>query len=502
MAPQAPPRSVGTRRLGRVRTLVADESGISLVLALMVVAVLSITTAALSGLVISNESAFSRDRQTERAFNVSEAGLNYGISQLTNFDPSGSKAINSTLGPVSYSIDSAGGTNNGTWTATKTAAGKWTITATGTSPNGRVNRRLQVQALGNTTTTNTPPSPAWGYGFFVASPTGCTNMVGTAQVTLPVWIQADLCLNGTQNIAEPNPSGPKKVTLYVGGKLTLTGNAAVGTSTRPIISATVVGGCVNKGAQICSNSSKSKVYADAYPTTPSTLTKPPVYPDAEYAAGDWNQPVCSTGSFTFDNNGTRNTSLGNVDILTGSSYNCTVYTDSSKTQIEGSLAWNAATKVLTINGTVYIDGNLVMAGGDQASYAGFGTIYVNGTVTTNGNSALCGPGATLAGSSCSGLWDANLGQLFIVAVNAGNVSPAWQMNGNAEFNVGAYVVGQFSESGTAKVTGPVITDTAVVAGTPDQTDVSNPPTGTPGAGNTTSTTTWSAIKGTWRQLGG
>jgi hypothetical protein len=122
-------------------------------------------------------------------------------------------------------------------------------------------------------------------------------------------------------------------------------------------------------------------------------------------------------------------------------------------------------------------------------------------VRTNGNSAFCGPPATISGSSCAGTWDGNVGALSIIAVNAGNDAYAWDMAGNAEFNLLVYVVGTFKENGTARVTGPVITDHATVAGTADQTDILNPPPGSPGAGGTSTSGSWgSVIPGTWRQV--
>jgi hypothetical protein len=74
------------------------------------------------------------------------------------------------------------------------------------------------------------------------------------------------------------------------------------------------------------------------------------------------------------------------------------------------------------------------------------------------------------------------------------------MSGNAEYNVLAYVVGHFEETGTARVTGPVVTDTAIVAGTPDHTADSDPPPDMPGASTTTTAATWGAVPGSWRQL--
>ncbi len=247
------------------------------------------------------------------------------------------------------------------------------------------------------------------------------------------------------------------------------------------------------------------MYADTYSNVPLTISKP--YADAvgTYAKGDWKNPVCSTGSFTFDNDTTRNTSVGDFTMMTGSSYNCTVYKAGlphvSGNEL-GTLAWNAATKQLTISGVIYVDGNLKFNGGDNGTYSGFGALWVNGTVSTNGNSALCGPPSTLGASqgTCSGTWDGSVAAMTITAVNANNSSPGWQMNGTAEIDAAAYVNGLFAESGTAFVTGPVITDSASLTGTPKHTDVTNPPPNTPGGPETSVVATWGhVIKGTWRQ---
>ncbi|MGL6279848.1 MAG: pilus assembly PilX family protein [Gaiella sp.] len=484
--------------LHRVSTRLGREDGVALVMAVIVVAALTISTAAIVQLTTSNQRAFTRDRLETRAFNTAEEGLNTGIAFLRGFD-SGAVPQNTTQGSSAYPIACCDGL--GGWWAVKSSATQWTIFAIGRAPNGDVLRTLSMRAQADTVTTTTQPSLAWANGFFVGDATGCTNMVGTASIRVPVWIAGDLCLNGTQQIEEPSSSEPAVVSVHVGGKLYVTGSARVGSSTRRIATANIVGGCLRGGTgYACSNATQSRVWAttpNGYSAVQSTLTKPPVYPDTEYASGSWSTPVCSTGSFTFDNDTTRNTSVGAVDLFPSTAYDCRVYNGSG---VEvGRLAWNGS-NALTIDGKVFIDGNLALNGGDQAGYTGFGAIFVNGTVATSGNSSLCGPGATVNGSTCNGLWDANLGALGIVALNASNLSPAWNMSGNAEYNVLAYVVGLFSETGTSKVTGPVVTDRAIVAGTPDHTSDSDPPPEMPGASTTTSAATWSAVPGSWQQL--
>jgi hypothetical protein len=480
----------------RLRQRLAREDGVALVLALLIVAALTISTAAIVTLTSSNQRAFARDKLEERAFNTAEEAFNVAISTLRSYD-NGTVAAGSTYGSSASPVaccNSLGG-----WWAVKASASEWEIFSTGLSPNGDVLRKLSVRTTVDTTTVTTTPSLAWGFGFFVANPPSCTSITGTAAITVSTFINGDLCMSGTNLIEEPNSSGQQYVELYVKGKLYVNGTAQVGTSTRPILLANIVGGCVRTNQnRICSQSAQSKVYASSYGSTQSTLTKPTVDPPGTYASGVWSSPVCSVGSFTFDDNTTRDTSVGDVDLFPASSYDCTV-NDSGGGYV-GRLTWDASTSVLTIDGVIYIDGNMALNGGDQAQYTGSGTIFVNGTVTTNGNSALCGPGATLASSSCTGAWDPDIGALSIVAVNASGVTPAWQMNGNAEYNILAYVVGHFSQTGTAFVTGPVITDSASIGGTSEHTDVENPPVGTPGSSTTTTTSDWRVVPGSWEQL--
>jgi hypothetical protein len=109
-------------------------------------------------------------------------------------------------------------------------------------------------------------------------------------------------------------------------------------------------------------------------------------------AWHWNAPTCSVGSFTFDNDTTRNAGLGTVDLLQGNTrptFDCTVMNPSGTSTV-GRLAWNASTHLLTISGTIFIDGGLNFSGQSQANYTGFGTIYANGSVGTAGQSAICG----------------------------------------------------------------------------------------------------------------
>ena len=69
--------------LGRVlRRTWTEHDGIALALSLLVMGVLTIATAAVITASTSNERAFGRDRQTSRALNIAEAGLNAAVAAL------------------------------------------------------------------------------------------------------------------------------------------------------------------------------------------------------------------------------------------------------------------------------------------------------------------------------------------------------------------------------------------------------------------------------------
>jgi len=513
----------------RLRGRLSDERGIALVMALGFMTVLAISTAALATLVTSNEKAFSRDREETRALNIAEAGVNVGLAYL-NVNVSDLGLADGTLVPAAAWQTGAYDGGSYRWRAVRlshdsgSSVATWQVTSVGTSPTGTVSRQVSVKTTATTSSTSFSSSQAWTYGLFVASPTGCTTMSGGIAVTMSVYIRGDLCFNGAAGSIGNPGSGPK-TNVYVGGKVIISSNSGngdkVGNQGGRIGNFTSVGGCKGGNGNnatfnpnFCGSGAtppdgtSSKIWADNYSSAQLAIAKPTIDPEAIYASGDWQHPVCSSGSFTFDGNATRNTSVGDFTLMPSSSFDCTVYTNSFHTTVRGRLKWDNAAKQLTAQGTIYVDGNLKVAG-SSGSYAtpelvddqNIGaTLYVNGSVDVSGGSALCGPGATVSGNSCNGLWVAHDGALAVIAVNAGGVSPGWKMIGTAEWNVIAYVVGGYDDGGSAKVTGPIITDTAVIHGSPDTTDVLDPPDGAPGAAHTTQSAAWgTTLNGSWAQ---
>ena len=506
------------RRCWRVSALLHDERGISLVLSLLVVAALSISTAALAQLVTSNEHAFGRDRQETLAFNTAEAGLNYGVSTLAKtVDPTGVVFTGTTVASGAYPYPD--GTGDGTWWATKlpppSPPNIWQIWATGTSPTGKVIREVSVKVKSVTKPgTLIPTSTAWTYGLFVGNPgASCFTPTGSANLEISIYVKGCINLSGNVGIAEP---GASVGTVKVYAETTLafsSGAAQIGTSSQRVYSVIAPGGCTGKSGNACSagspQGSTSKVYAQNYGGPSQNIPKPPMNPDVDaYNKGDWANPNCTVGTFTFDNDSTRNKSLGNVDLFPSSSYNCSVHAPGAPSTIVGTLAWNNTTKVLTGSGLIFVDGDLQLNSNTATSYSAgtFLSLYVDGTVGMNGTAAFCGPPSVPSGGTCSTpKWDGAVGAIAVTAVNAqGSGNPlaiGWKANGGVYYDVAAYVVGQYSTSGNSGITGPVICDTASVSGNGSQSDVSNPPPGTPGSTTTSpGTTQWGVIPASWQQL--
>ncbi len=550
-------------RLLRARS--AQEEGIALVLALIVMGVLTIATIAIVTATNSNEQAFGRDRQTNRALNIAEAGLNAGVDAV--------KALPVTATSMS---PGSGTVDQGSWsyTATRTQDGTnpdlyyWTVTSTGVSPDGKVTRivskRISETITHNsqTQTVTTPASAVYGYGLFLGNGTqtcdsrnaGPNVFSAGFQLTADAYVKGDFCVSGGSApiIAQPAQN------VYIGGYFKTKGNnSPIGMESAKLNSVTIVKGCYAGGNKYpvsvsCSqtppgsrpvncnanggggNGCGSGVWATLHPSTQNDIAKPSIDLTWYDNASPGPKTVCGAGStypngwtatyfqqHVFDNDTTRNTSLGTVSLLelqdrasdpTHNRFDCRTY--NAQGTLVGQLKWDytacgavppAGTANLTISGTVFIDGNLSVANCDYAVYQGIGTIYVNGTVTFANSGAICAK--PISGSPCLGNYDSSQNNLEIVAVNAGNVTPAISLSGAQKFEGIFYTNGLVDAGASSVVNGSVIADTATMSGAAKLRPSTNPPAGAPGAATTTTTTTtgpdtatWAAIPGSWQQI--
>jgi hypothetical protein len=519
----------------------ANEDGIALILAVLVMGVLTIATAATITAVDSNERAFGRDRQANRALNIAEAGLNGAVAALK-----ASPASTASLPDASGTVD------HGTWSYTATREQDpddpnlyyWTVTSTGTSPDGKVSRIISTQVsqtitpTSTETTITTPASDAYKYGFFLGdagsdctTSSGGNRFGGNLDIRVDVMARGSLCLSGNQAILQPTGT-TGTVNLYVGRKLSISGNnATVGTSAAKIKTATIVGGCIRSSAVTCSSSANSHVYSNTYSSTQNDITPPTIdtawYTNAKPgpATGCNDHPTDPTQVSTypsgytastfksalFDSNATMDNppSLGTMDFLSKfgtSSYDCRYY--GSDGTLLGRLAWTYGNPgTLTILGTIWIDGNLSFTNSD-AIVQGRGVIYVTGTVSFSGQAKICEQ--PISGSNCAGNYDASQNLLELVAYNNGShTTTGFSMSGNSAvvFEGIAFTNGILNQSGQANLNGQVLADTATMSGNGITKNTTDPPPGAPGAAATTTTTTsgpdqvsWSGVPGSWQQL--
>jgi hypothetical protein len=531
-------------RLSAVRRLGLEESGLALVLALIVVAAMSISTVALVGLVTSNETAFGRDRQEVRALNIGQSGLNYGVSYMQQYlaanDSSNGLAVGSTVGSSGspmYSGAVDGGTMS--WYAAKTGAATWTIYANAVSPNGAVTRRLSLNMGGNVTTQTTTltASPVYAYGYVMADPNadcasltppanGGDSISNSAALTVPIFIASSLCVSaGAPAIGEPSvePAGvTQSVTLYVGKTFRTSGTAnPVGSSATPILSANIVGGCqVNfHGLQnrVCStqgsavSSSGSGVYASTYPVQQQSLVKPTIDVANYSAAMPGPANDCNGTSvknlFRLDNNAARNTSLGTINLFhlkntnqadTGNNFDCRYYDGTGN--LVGQLTWvDGNPGTLTVKGTIFLDGNLNLSANDKVKYTGLGVIYLDGTLTAANGARFCA-GALVSGD-CPTTWDTSTNNVELVAINHQNAANAVSFVGDAQVQGIVFANGNFSSTNGASIYGSVIADSGQLSGDAKFASPPQPPAGAPGGPSqtTNTSTTWNIPKGGWSQ---
>jgi hypothetical protein len=553
----------GLRRHARRLRSATREDGIALILSIIVISVLTIATAATITAVNSNEHAFGRDRQVNRALNVAEAGLNAGVDAL--------KALPATATSLP---DASGTTDHGSWSYTATSEQPdptgnpylyyWTITSTGVSPDGLVTRIVRRKVAETITphsssqTIHHDASPAYQYGFFLGDPDSDCVTVGTGNnfsgnltISVSMYVAGSLCWGGS-NVSMREPSGPgQTINLYVGKKFKVTGSnsSPIGTGsaspaacgTGCIATATIVGGCVDTrgNSPACSlhgdptkrsNQSGygSGVYAATHSSTQNNVPPPTIdtawYTNAKPgpATGCNDDPThpgdtaymstYPTGytaatfkSALFDNDSTMNNSRGTVDFLTFGSFDCRYYNSSG--DLVGRLKWQSGNPgTLTVLGTVWIDGNLSFSGQDNATVHGRGAIYATGTIGFSGQANVCE--APTSGNPCLGNYDENQNLLVFVAYNNGSHSTTgFSLTGQNTFEGIAFTNGILSEGGNATLHGPVLADTANMAGNGDTRTIINPPPGSPGAAydevvneSGADTAAWADVPGSWQQL--
>jgi Tfp pilus assembly protein PilV len=457
------------------RPRLSDENGIALVLAVLIMAVLTVTVISMIAFTSSNARDASSKKAGQQAYSLAEAGLSNAFAQLAShyYDASG-KPINPGAGATPYdttwsssiTAPACGSTSCSTWGVTS-----WTPLGTGGLRKGTVKlwgtgqvpnpAGPNLAPLKRTVTSNvdvieppdTPPAPdVWKMVYAGQGPTPGTcdfTLPQGATVKSPLYVVGNLCGLNKGTVESP-------ATLVVGGWVNLGGpNAHIGTQSSPLSNLTVVRSCdgSQNATPACQpNTAGGNIWASpsGFQTAITTPASPPTI--------DWT----SSGVVHFADN--ANCTPAGV-VLTGT-FNLTPQTNGSDytcTTDFGSLSWSQSAEKLTVNGDVYINGNLnVDTKNNVATYTGIGDIYVqnNGTfgqVTFGNNSFLC---VSQLSGDCNfndlPTWDTTKNLLIILArsdVVANNLHFQGGLYSDTKIDLG---------SGQTETQGPLVSPKVVI----------------------------------------
>jgi Tfp pilus assembly protein PilX len=402
-----------------------DESGIALVLALMVMTVLTIVTTSVIYYSTSSQHSSQLSLSRDGSYRLAEAGINNAMSVLGDPPDPVTGIGNNALDPYVF-CGLAGKTytstspctikdtySNGyvTWSGVlNTGTATWTLTSIGYVQNRNVlasttysTRTLTVSVAVHPTLTQPLNTPVWNYIYATkpasAVPTCDEDLNQSVTISSPFYVEGNLCLHNTSSITR----GP----LVVKGRLQMDSQNSnfAGTSALPLSDAHIVNGCTVKNTTHtpCVNGGVDNLYATVLDTTPPSGLSPPTPNYNNWYLNSSPGPYfpCQTISgqaplspLTFDNvvdpnaGDTdaqklvyQNNSTVTQDLTPGYDYRCQT--------AAGELSWNNTTKTLKIKGTIYIDGSVYIQNGAVNRYTGQGVIYLGGTFFMK-NSSLCG----------------------------------------------------------------------------------------------------------------
>jgi hypothetical protein len=453
------------------------ESGQALPLALAVMTIVALLTAALTLNGATNQRNSLKSADSKAAFALASTTLAYAQGKAL----AGDLSYVATTGTVS-----APNNQTGSWTAAPYADNgcncTWTITATGTVDG--VTRVITEVATKQSDHDIYNPN-VWNYLYSDAA--GCTTINGNVTISVPLLLRGSLCLSGSQVF-----NGSQ---LKMGGSLTMSGNAKIGSSSTKIDVLQVGGTCVGvtPGTGAC-DGSHSPVYAkSASPSLDVTPQMPcigqpnswdPLCTTANGNNGNWvglttvysNQAaLAKTGcpANLLDNDSTLNNSDASISsVMFGNTdYDCKVGSNEIK--------WNHSAKTLFVNGTIYFDGSLSLSG--NIVYSGLASLYFTGGVSGGSNSSFCGI------ASCTASWNTNANAIVFVAGCWANstgssltTSGCVSLTGGAKAQFGAYVTTNYYVDGNSANYGPILSNSlSLNGGTSSLIPFSQMPPGTP-----------------------
>jgi hypothetical protein len=442
------------------------------------------------------------------AYDLAEAGINEMMAVLSKPQ---NNALNKYLlgyedgGTVEKTVhDYSSGTVTW-WGILDESTATWTLNSVGTikNPTGATSEitRTLTAKVPVTPTVNQPlNSPAWNYVYSTQVTGGECDMTvdNTVELRTRVYVAGNLCLKQQAKI-----NGGSNVTLVVQGKVTQfqSGNRIgepSGTGYGPVAEAHVKNGCFygSTSHNPCVQGYRTagdELWASTITNNPQTLAKPAADWDGWYlngSPGPYYPCVTQSGTPpTFDNDqgpasspdvSKRNLSLtGSFNMIPSSSYSCVT--------ANGSIIWDATSKVLTVSGTIFIDGHIRFepsTAGQLIQYNGQASIYASGSILVK-NVKLCGG---VSGSDCDfPAWNPNTQMLTLVSNGSGgqtDVSTGVSIEvKSASFQGALYATNKVQLDTSSRVDGPMV-GSEVVLGQSIQTDdfetITTVPVGMPG----------------------
>jgi hypothetical protein len=492
----------------KLRRLLRNQDGITLIMAVGILGVLSFTGTTLIYYSTANARSAEFSNDSTSAYDLAEAGINEMMAVLSRPE---NNALNKFL--LGYQADGSvvktvheydAGTVEWSGILDELQA-TWSLTSVGKikNPSGQitdVRRTLTAKVPVTATVTQPLNNPSWNYIMSTQVTGGACDMTiaNSVEVRTNLYVFGNLCLQQQGKVlrGETQPTS-----LVVKGKVTqYTQQNTIGVSGGPVSEVHIGAGCTwfsnafhNPCQPGAGASGYDEVFATTFSSNPATLIAPVADWDAWYLNASpgpyYPCTITNTGiPPTFDNDqgplyspdvSKRNNSVTTLFNLTGSSsYSCKTAT--------GELTWNASTKVLTVSGTIFIDGDLQARHSAQTvvQYNGQGSIYISGSLLIK-NTKLC---AGVSGQNCDfNAWNPNTEMLTLVTNDDNRQGEVATGIGtkmiNSQLQGALYATQKIELDTSSKVDGPMV-GTEIILGqsvsTNDFQTITTVPVGMPG----------------------